>query len=187
MHCFPAPWAIDTASAPPVSIVLTSGDSCAGTPKLLNVSPVLGYCQYYWSTGATGTGIIVSNAGTYTVLAVDTLTGCSSSASIIIHPLPDLCFVPVGCYIMCDNDTLCGPPNLASYQWNKNGVPIPEATMMWYVVTMNGSYSLTGTNSFGCSKTSDSLSSWSSLAAVIPAQWSVTPHLVPTAGDSCCW
>ncbi|MBK9982049.1 MAG: PKD domain-containing protein [Saprospiraceae bacterium] len=183
---FSAPWAIDTASAPPVSIVLTSGDSCAGTPKLLNVSPVLGYCQYYWSTGATGTGIIVSNAGTYTVLAVDTLTGCSSSASIIIHPLPDLCFVPVGCYIMCDNDTLCGPPNLASYQWNKNGVPIPGATMMWYVVTMNGSYSLTGTNSFGCSKTSDSL-----IIMVITccrdSSTMVTATPIPTAGDSCCW
>ncbi|HZV70776.1 MAG TPA: PKD domain-containing protein [Saprospiraceae bacterium] len=183
---YSAPWAIDTASAPPVSIVLTSGDSCAGTPKLLNVAPVLGYCNYYWSTGATGTGIIVSNAGTYTVLAVDTLTGCSSSASIIIHPLPDLCMVPVGCYIMCDNDTLCGPPGLTSYQWNKNGLPIPGATMMWYVVTMNGSYSLTGTNSFGCSNTSDSL-----IIMVITccedSSTSVTATPVPTEGDSCCW
>jgi hypothetical protein len=107
---FSAPWAIDTATSPPVAIVLLSGDSCAGTPKVLSVAPILSYCQYYWSTGAIGTGIIVSNAGTYTVLAVDTTTGCSSSASIVIHPLPDLCMVPVGCYIMCDNDTLCGPP-----------------------------------------------------------------------------
>ncbi len=183
---FSAPWAIALAVSPPDSIVLTSGDSCAGTPKLLNVYPVLSYCKYYWSTGATGTGIIVSNAGTYTVLAVDTITGCSSMASIVIHPLPDLCFVPVGCYIMCDNDTLCGPPGLSMYQWNKNGVPIPGATMMWYVVTMNGSYSLTGTNSFGCSATSDSL-----IIMVITccrdSSTTVTATSIPSSGDSCCW
>ncbi len=181
-----APWAISLAAAPLVSIVLLSGDSCAGTPKVLSVSPILSYCRYYWSTGATGTGIVVSQAGTYTVLAVDTTTGCSSSANIVIHPLPDLCFVPVGCYTMCLNDTLCGPPGLSMYQWNKNGVPIPGATMSWLVVMMNGSYSLTGTNSFGCSATSDSL-----IIMVIECctdtSTEVTADPVPSTGDSCCW
>ncbi len=181
-----APWAIALALPPPVAIILLSGDSCAGTPKVLSVTPILPYCNYYWSTGATGTGIIVSNAGTYTVLAVDTTTGCSSSASITIHPLPDLCFVPVGCYTMCLNDTLCGPPGLSSYQWNKNGVPIPGATMSWYIVMMAGSYSLTGTNSFGCSATSDSL-----IIMVIECctdtSTEVTADPIPTSGDSCCW
>ncbi|MBK8830717.1 MAG: PKD domain-containing protein [Saprospiraceae bacterium] len=181
-----APWLISLATAPPVSVVLMSGDSCAGTPKVLSVSPILPYCNYYWSTGATGTGIVVSQAGTYTVLAVDTTTGCSSSASIVIHPLPDLCFVPVGCYTMCLNDTLCGPPGLSMYQWNKNGIPIPGATMPWLVVMMNGSYSLTGTNSFGCSATSDSL-----IIMVIECctdtSTTVTADPVPSSGDSCCW
>ncbi len=181
-----APWVISLAVSPPVSVVLMSGDSCAGTPKVLSVAPVLPYCQYYWSTGATGTGIVVSQAGTYTVLAVDTTTGCSASASIVIHPLPDLCYVPVGCYTMCKNDTLCGPPGLSMYQWNKNGIPIPGATMQSYIVMMNGSYSLTGTNSFGCSATSDSL-----IIMVIECctdtSTIVTADPLPSSGDSCCW
>ncbi len=181
-----APWWLSLATAPPVAVVLLSGDSCAGTPKVLSVSPVLSYCQYYWSTGATGTGIVVSQAGTYTVLAVDTTTGCSSTASIVIHPLPDLCLVPVGCYTMCLNDTLCGPPGLSMYQWNKNGVPIPGANMQTYIVMMNGSYSLTGTNSFGCSATSDSL-----IIMVVECctdtSTTVTADPLPASGDSCCW
>jgi hypothetical protein len=181
-----SPWVISLASAPAVAIVLMSGDSCAGTPKVLTVSPILPYCQYYWNTGATGTGIVVSNAGTYTVLAVDTTTGCSSTASIIIHPLPNLCMVPVGCYTMCKNDTICGPPGLAMYQWNKNGIPIPGATLPYLIVMMNGSYSLTGTTSFGCSATSDSL-----IIMVIDCctdtSTIVTAEPIPSTGDSCCW
>lgn len=181
-----APWVISLAAAPLVAVVLMSGDSCAGTPKVLSVSPILSYCQYYWSNGATGTGIVVSQAGTYTVLAVDTTTGCSASASIVIHPLPDLCLVPVGCYTMCLNDTLCGPPGLSMYQWNKNGVPIPGATMQMYIVMMNGSYSLTGTNSFGCSATSDSL-----IIMVIECCTDTSTEVmadpIPASGDSCCW
>ncbi|MBK9105501.1 MAG: PKD domain-containing protein [Saprospiraceae bacterium] len=181
-----APWVISLASSPPVAIIIMSGDSCAGTPKVLSVSPILPYCEYHWSTGATGTGIVVSNAGTYTVLAVDTTTGCSSTASIVIHPLPNLCMVPVGCYTMCKNDTICGPPGLAMYQWNKNGVPIPGATLPYLIVMMNGSYSLTGTTSFGCSATSDSL-----IIMVIDCctdtSTIVTAEPVPSTDDSCCW
>jgi PKD repeat protein len=183
---FSAPWWIQLATPPPVSIVLTSGDTCAGGPNVLTVSPILSYCQYYWSNGANGTGIIVSQAGVYTVLAVDTLTGCSSSASFEIHPLPDLCYVPVGCYTMCDNDTLCGPAGLSMYQWNFNGVPIPGATNIWLVVTMSGSYSLTGANQYGCSITSDSL-----IIMVIDccsdSSTMVIANPLPSSGDSCCW
>lgn len=54
----------------------------------------------------TGPVTTVSMAGTYTVFATDTITGCSGSASATIHPLPDLCIVPQGCYEACNPDTI---------------------------------------------------------------------------------
>jgi hypothetical protein len=147
---------INVAAIPDVNI-MAADTLCAGEPNLLQVFPILPNTTYQWSDGTTGTGIVAFIEGTYTVIATDTISNCKNSASIVVHGLPDLCYVPTGCYSMCLNDTLCGPLGLTEYQWNKNNVPIPGAITPQYVVMMPGSYSLTGTNIWGCSETSDTL------------------------------
>ncbi len=140
----------------PVFTISIVGDTCEGTPNVLSV-PILPDVRYQWSTGDTGLSIIALQAGTYTVIGTDTLTGCSHAESAVINPLPDLCFVPTGCYEACNPDTICGPDNLSSYQWNMNGTPLTGETGQCLIVTQSGSYSLTGTNQFNCSLTSDTL------------------------------
>ncbi|MBK8699010.1 MAG: PKD domain-containing protein [Saprospiraceae bacterium] len=151
-------WVIDTAASPSVVINVISGNQCEGSPTLLNaVATPPANIGFVWSTGSTGASIIAIQAGTYTVYATDTLTGCKDQASIVINPLPDFCELPTGCYETCNPDTLCGPPAMMSYQWNFNGNPIPGETMQCLEVNMSGSYSLTATNTFGCTSTSDTL------------------------------
>ncbi len=142
---------------PPDFTLMVDPDACAGSSPEIFVDPVEPGVIYSWNTGETGPSITVDEPGLYTAVGTNTITGCSSSASATINPDPDLCIIPTGCYEVCDPDTLCGPDDLTAYQWNMDGVPIPGATGQCLIVSETGSYSLTGTNQFGCSATSDTL------------------------------
>ncbi len=178
-----AAWIITLETAPLLSI-LSADTLCAGDLNLLQVSPILSGVNYHWNTGSNATGIIVSQAGTYSVIATDTLTGCKSKASKIVHGVPDLCYVPSGCYKICKPDTLCAPPGLSSYQWNLNGIPIPGETMQTFVVTMNGTYTFTGTNQWGCDATTDSLI----LETMICCKaGDIVVSAIQVPEEDCCW
>ncbi len=167
----------------PAFTVTVMPDSCEGTPAILTVVPVQPNVVYAWSNGGTGPSITVLQAGVYNVVGTDTLTGCQGFGSQTIHPLPDLCIVPVGCYEICNPDTICGPDGLDGYQWNMNGVPIPGAVNQCLIVTQSGSYTLTGSTAFGCSLTSDSLM----LMVVDCACDQLNVSAEPSTEDSCCW
>ena len=174
---------VSLAVSPSFSITVAP-DSCEGTPATLTVNPVQPNVSYTWSNGSTGTSITVIQAGVYTAVGRDTISGCMSSASAEIYPLPDLCLVPAGCYEVCNPDTICGPPGLAAYQWNLNGLPIPGATDSCLAITQNGTYSLTGTTAFGCSLTSDSL-----MLTTIDCEGCdyLEISAEPSAEQPCCW
>ncbi len=177
-----APFSVSLAVSPVFTITVTP-DSCEGTPATLLVMPVQPNVVYSWSNGGTGPSITVIQAGTYTCIGTDTITGCKSSATATIHPLPDLCIVPAGCYEACNPDTICGPDGLAAYQWNLNGAPIAGATNQCLIVTQSGTYSLTGTTAFGCSATSDSLM----LMLIDCGCGQLSAIATPIESDSCCW
>lgn len=176
-----APHPVALAVSPVFSIAIAP-DPCAGKPITLSISPVQPDVLYAWSNGGTGTSTTVVQAGVYTAVGTDTLTGCKGAATATIHPLPDLCIVPVGCYKACDPDTICGPDGLAAYQWNLNGVPIPGATNQCLIVTQSGTYTLTGTTSFGCSSTSDSL-----MLMLVNCDCDALNVSSESLEDSCCW
>lgn len=83
---------------------------------------------YLWNTGATSQAINVAAGGIYTVTVTDAL-GCSASASnlVTIFPLPDLSMLPIGCASGCLPDTIHGPPNLATYDWQINNTTVSTA------------------------------------------------------------
>ena len=176
------PFTVSVAISPAFTVTV-SPNSCAGTPNIISLSPVQANVVYTWSTGANGSSITVVQAGTYTVVGLDTLTGCTGNGSAVIHPLPDLCLTPVGCYEICNPDTICGPAGLAAYQWNLHGVPIPGETSVCLIVMQSGTYTLTGTTSFGCSLTSDSLV----LLIKDCGCQDLSVSAEPSETDSCCW
>lgn len=176
-----APFTV-TVETSPVFTVSVMPDSCEGSPSILSVNPVQPGVTYSWSNGGSGPSITVLQAGTYTVIGTDTLTGCRGSASATIYPLPDLCLVPAGCYETCNPDTICGPEGLAAYQWNFNGAPIAGATGQCLIVTQSGAYSLTGTTEFGCTLTSDTL-----ILEVLECDCASLAVSATATADSCCW
>lgn len=148
------PFTVSPATSPSVSVNLI-GSGCAGDPNLLEVTPFDPALVYTWNTGESGPSITASAAGTYTVTATDPATGCSSTASATIEPLPDLCSFPVGCYEDCDPSELCVAPGLGSYQWYLDGVPF--ATGPCITMTQSGIYTLEVTGTNGCTATSGNL------------------------------
>lgn len=177
-----APFVVSVKVSPSFSITISPLPACEGMPITLTVTPIQPNVVYAWNNGGVGPSITVLQAGNYIAVGTDTLTGCSGTATATIHPLPDLCLVPAGCYEACNPDTICGPAGLAGYQWNLNGVPIPGETGQCLIVTQSGTYSLTGTTTFGCSATSDSLM----LMLIDCSCGNLTVSAEP-AEDSCCW
>lgn len=101
-------------------------------------------------SGATGTTLEVSEAGTYFVSV--TSNGCSSvSVNVLINV-----FVPVIPEITFDGAELTAT-SANSYQWLLDGNPIPGATAASYLPTDNGIYTVQTTDDNGCAATSEPL------------------------------
>lgn len=183
-----APFAVDLAISPSVSI-LAAGGLCEGDPNELIADPYDPSLNYLWSTGESGESITVFAAGDYTVTVIDPISGCSSSDTETIHPLPDLCSVPVGCYNDCDSVEVCALLGLGTYQWNLNGLPIPSANANCYMVTVSGVYSLTVTTPEGCTDTSGDLDMIIEPCDDDPCdhlEFSYNYSIINNEPDSCC-
>ncbi|MBX7142066.1 MAG: PKD domain-containing protein [Chitinophagales bacterium] len=123
-----------TVSPSPMVTISNSNPSgiCAPATVTLTASGLPPTVSYLWSTGAVTTAINVYSSGTYTVTVTDPASGCTATATdnVIIFPLPDLSMLPIGCDSGCINpiaDTIHGPPGLANYDWQINGVSVSNA------------------------------------------------------------
>lgn len=117
--------------------------------------------SYLWSTGATTPSIQVSplQSTTYTVTVSNGLTSCTDSVRITIDSL-DVTVVALDPTQVCNDNgqvRLQAQGLAASYQWLRNGVPIPGATSPLYVATQSGLYRVILQSAIGCSDTSSSI------------------------------
>ncbi len=148
------PFTVGLGASPAAAISL-SGDGCAGSINTLSVVAPDPAISYTWSTGESSNSIQVSAAGDYLLTATDPVSGCASTVSQIINPLPDLCSVPVGCYEDCDSSEVCIAPGLGTYQWFQDGSLISGAASNCLTMTQSGSYTVEVTSFEGCSIMSD--------------------------------
>jgi len=141
----------------PAPVLAITGGECEGDGSTITVTNPEPGVVYSWNTGETGLSIFTYQSGAYTVLATDTDSGCTGSATAVINPLPDLCIVPVGCYESCDPDTLYAPLGNYAYEWfDQDGSlgDFDDST----VVSVSGVYHVVVTDlATGCVATSDPL------------------------------
>lgn len=94
-------------------------------------------------------------AGTYQLVAKN-LAGCISPAlGLVINPQPDVPSQPVisaaGTGAICEGTSLILNSSAANgNQWYRDGELIPGATQNTYVASIAGNYTVTETNSLGC-------------------------------------
>jgi hypothetical protein len=133
----------------PLSLAINANSQniCAGQPVNLTAS---GATSYLWSNGATTANIIANPllSTVYSVVGTNAASGCSATASqaINVNPAP-----PVG--IFTQNNAVClgGSINLTafgatSYTWNTNAT----TNAISVSPTSATSYTVIGSNSFGC-------------------------------------
>ncbi len=141
----------------PSSLVISSPVStiCAGQPVVLSVSGNAN--SFSWNNGATGNLITAYPTvnTTYVVTATSTLTGCLNTTAklIVVNPLPVVS-------ILTNNQSLClgSSANLLAvgantYLWSNGSVGAGLSVSP----SANTTYSVYGTNNFGCSSISSQL------------------------------
>jgi hypothetical protein len=104
-----------------------------------------------FSSSENPTGICYPTPGTYTTtLIVTSATGTDTLTmpAVTVHALPPVPSLTVS------GDTLFAPPGYGIYQWYADGVLIPNANSDTLVVLAGGAYTVTITDSTGCTATS---------------------------------
>ncbi len=132
---------------PSVTVSVSAGTICVGESTTITAS---GAASYSWSNGSTGNSITVSPTTTtlFTATGTDS-NGCTSSGStqITVNALPTVEISGTLTYCAGSTTTLTATAGLSSYLWSTG------ATTQAINVTA-GSYTVTGTDSNGCSATS---------------------------------
>ncbi len=150
---------------------------CSGSsPNSLSLNGNIGAIQWQVSTdnvsfssipGATTSTLTSSQMGTLSTTryyrAIVTSATCASVNSnvitISVNPIPNAVNSAVGATTFCQGSSVNLIANTGtglSYQWNLNNLPISGQNNSSYTANSSGNYSVTVTNGFNCSSTSNS-------------------------------
>lgn len=110
--------------------------------------------SYSWSNGATTQSITVSTAGSYSVtVTTGSCVSTSPATAVTVNPVPTASVSAGGPTTFCQGLSVVLTASAGSSWLWSNG-----ATTQSITVTTSGNYSVTVTNSFGCSATSGATS-----------------------------
>ncbi len=139
--------------APPIINLGNDTTLCDGQTIILNDSIL--YITYLWQDSSTNATYIVNQAGTYWVRAIiDSNCFATDSIHVLYNPSPT---TPT----ISQNGNVLTSSSATGNQWLLNGEAIPGDTNQSYTIplpiTDTSCYSVTVTNSYGCSATSDTI------------------------------
>jgi len=133
-----------TVNPLPNAGITGSTDICQGQSTTLRA---YGGTVYYWNSGAHASQLTVNTPGTYSVTVTDA-NGCAKSASVelVVHAQPNVKINGRNTICQGGSTTLTASGAL-TYEWS-SGEVTPSITTAY-----TGTYSVLGTDQFGCSAT----------------------------------
>ena len=137
-------------------------DLCTGESSTLTTSTTESGVTYQWQfngtdmAGETNASVTVNQAGSYSVTATN-VHGCTATENIVVNDVSFTISAIQGNTIICPGDTTTlsvttSEPSV-TYQWQLNGTDIVGETNASLNVNQTGAYSVTVTNTFGCTAT----------------------------------
>lgn len=161
-------WQVDPGTG---FVNVTNGSTYAGalTDSLRIIAPATGMNTYQYRCVVTGICTPAQN---------------SNPVVLTVYPLPVATITPSANFSFCQGDSItlnAGTGTGYTYQWTRNGSPIPGATNAIYKDTAGGTYSVLVTSSFGCAQYATPV-----IATSVPHSAVATPATSTTfcAGDS---
>ncbi len=149
-------WVVDS-----VNLYGTGASAGPGNINYTNVTGLYKDVALTQALSLTDTNkIVYASPATNQVYTVRTNSlGCLSAASntstITVNPAPSSAITFTGSTTFCQPSTLLltAPAGTFTYQWRRNGIPIPGATGQTFAADSTGAYTVTVTNTTPCSST----------------------------------
>jgi hypothetical protein len=163
-------------NAPSITINGANG-KCSGSSQSLTLSVSGGSAPYTWSTGGTGSSIIVNPSATqtYTVTSAASANGCPGAAqkTVEVYPLPAISIS--GPTTICSGSSATlNASGAATYAWSWSGGTATGSTVN-VTPSVSTTYLATGTDLNGCKNTaSQIINIGSSLAVSISGASSIS-------------
>lgn len=109
--------------------------------------------------GASGAQLRVAQTGNYTVRITNefTCSSLSTSTSILVNLPPPATITPQSAVVFCAGESVSLGANagtLLTYQWERDGNPVMNATSINFTASANGNYTVRVTNRNNCTRTS---------------------------------
>ncbi len=145
----------------------TATTFCSGGSITLSANTGSGYL-YQWKSGtinisgATKSTYITKTGGSFSVAISKTgyCAGTSAPVNVTVVPLPPPIITVQGALSFCQGGSVQLTANTElplTYQWKKDGVSISGAVSSVFKATVSGTYTVSETNSNGCSSTSQGI------------------------------
>jgi hypothetical protein len=135
-------------STEPTIVVNGPLEFCEGGSVTLSVEPAGAFNTFLWNNGPSTGSILVTESGTYAIQVID-LNNCLNSVTLsnpivvtVWNPTPEV--VQNGGVLQVIN----GP--FATYQWFRNGSPLPGAVAGSLSPDLSGNYTVQVTDANGC-------------------------------------
>jgi hypothetical protein len=161
--------AVVTVNPLPSATVSAAGSTtaCQGDTVWLNANTGSSL-SYQWRlngvdvSGATNASFPAVATGSYTVVVTNG-SGCSTTSALVsvtVNPRPSAAISYTTPVTFCQGGAVvltAVSGTGVTYQWSENAVPLPSSTGNYYIASTSGSYSVTITNTLGCSSVSASI------------------------------